>query len=71
MVEGGSHVASSFVAAGLADEIWLLRGPDAIGADGISALDALPLSAITQSPGYRVRASEALERDHLTIFERT
>src|SRR5262249_36784562 len=27
MVEGGARVASSFVAAGLADEIWLLRGP--------------------------------------------
>ena len=27
MVEGGARVASSFVAAGLVDEIWLLRGP--------------------------------------------
>jgi diaminohydroxyphosphoribosylaminopyrimidine deaminase/5-amino-6-(5-phosphoribosylamino)uracil reductase len=71
MVEGGSRVASSFVAADLADEIWLLRGVDTIGADGIPALDALPLSAITQSPGYRVRASETLEKDHLTIFERS
>ena len=47
MVEGGARVASSFVAAGLVDEIWLLRGRDAIGADGVAALDALPLSAIT------------------------
>jgi diaminohydroxyphosphoribosylaminopyrimidine deaminase/5-amino-6-(5-phosphoribosylamino)uracil reductase len=71
MVEGGSRVASSFVAADLADEIWLLRGPHEIGADGIAALDALPLSAIVQSPRYRVRASETLDKDHLTIFERT
>jgi diaminohydroxyphosphoribosylaminopyrimidine deaminase/5-amino-6-(5-phosphoribosylamino)uracil reductase len=70
LVEGGSRVASSFVAAGLADEVWLLRGPDPVGADGIAALDALPLSAITQSPGLRVRASESLERDTLTIYER-
>jgi diaminohydroxyphosphoribosylaminopyrimidine deaminase / 5-amino-6-(5-phosphoribosylamino)uracil reductase len=70
LVEGGSRVASSFVAAGLADEIWLLRGPGEIGADGIAALDALPLSAITQSPGWRVRASEALDNDTLTIYER-
>ena len=27
MVEGGARVASSFVAAGLVDEVWLLRGP--------------------------------------------
>src|SRR5262249_47965906 len=70
MVEGGARVAASFVAAGLADEIWLLRGPAAVGADGVPALDALPLAAITQSPSFRVRASEALDKDTLTIYER-
>ena len=50
LVEGGARVASSFVADGLADEVWLLRGPEPIGNDGIAALDALPLTAITQSP---------------------
>jgi diaminohydroxyphosphoribosylaminopyrimidine deaminase/5-amino-6-(5-phosphoribosylamino)uracil reductase len=70
LVEGGSRVASSLVAAGLVDEIWLLRGPGTVGADGIPALDALPLSVITQSPGFRVRASEKLGKDVLTIFER-
>ncbi len=69
MVEGGSRVASSFVAAGLVDEIWLLRGPNAIGADGIAALDALPLTAITQSPAWRVRASETLDRDTVAVYE--
>ena len=61
MVEGGARVASSFVAAGLVDEIWLLRGREAIGADGVAALDALPLGAITQSPAFKVRASETLD----------
>src|SRR3984885_11619803 len=70
LVEGGARVASSFVAAGLVDEAWLLRGPDAIGAEGVAALDALPLSAITQSPAFRVRASETLQNDTLTIYER-
>jgi len=70
MVEGGSRVASSFVAAGLVDEIWLLRGPNAIGPDGIAALDALPLAAIAQSPDFRVRASETLDKDALTVYER-
>jgi len=70
MVEGGSHVASSFVAADLVDEVWLLRGAGAVGADGVAALDALQLTAITQSPGFRVRASEALQNDTLTIYER-
>ncbi|GKQ50657.1 bifunctional diaminohydroxyphosphoribosylaminopyrimidine deaminase/5-amino-6-(5-phosphoribosylamino)uracil reductase RibD [Bradyrhizobium sp. Ce-3] len=70
MVEGGSRVANSFVAAGLVDEIWLLRGPDAIGADGVPALDAMPLDAITQSPAFRRRASEPLGKDSLNIYER-
>ena len=70
LVEGGARVASSFVRAGLADEFWLLRGPQPIGIEGIAALDALPLTAITQSPAFRVRASEKLEDDTLTIYER-
>ncbi|WP_213772599.1 bifunctional diaminohydroxyphosphoribosylaminopyrimidine deaminase/5-amino-6-(5-phosphoribosylamino)uracil reductase RibD [Bradyrhizobium sp. dw_78] len=70
LVEAGARVASSFVAAGLADEFWLLRGPRAIGADGIAALDALPLTAVTQSPAFRVRASEKLDEDTLTIYGR-
>jgi diaminohydroxyphosphoribosylaminopyrimidine deaminase/5-amino-6-(5-phosphoribosylamino)uracil reductase len=41
-----------------------------IGADGIAPLDRLPLAAVTQSPRYRVRASETLGRDTLTIYER-
>ena len=71
LVEGGARVASSFVAAGFVDEVWLLRGPDPIGAGGVAALDALPLTSITQSPNFRVRASESLQKDTLTIYERT
>jgi len=70
MVEGGARVAASFVASGLVDEVWLLRGPEPIGAEGIAALDRQPLSVITASPRWRVRASETLERDTLTIYER-
>ena len=71
MVEGGARVASSFLSAGLVDEVWLLRGPSDIGMDGISALDTQPLSVITQSPRWRARATEALDKDTLTIYERS
>ena len=71
LVEGGARVASSFVAAGVVDEFWLLRGREAIGADGVAALDAMPLSAITQSPAFRVHASESLDKDTLTVYERS
>ena len=70
LVEGGARVASSFVAAGMVDEFWLLRGEGAIGADGVAALAALPLGAITESSAYRVRASESLGPDTLTVYER-
>jgi diaminohydroxyphosphoribosylaminopyrimidine deaminase/5-amino-6-(5-phosphoribosylamino)uracil reductase len=70
MVEGGAKVAASFVAADLVDEVWLFRGASAIGDGGVPALDALPLTAITGSPVLKVRASEALENDTLTIYER-
>jgi diaminohydroxyphosphoribosylaminopyrimidine deaminase/5-amino-6-(5-phosphoribosylamino)uracil reductase len=70
LVEGGARVASSFVTAGLVDEVWLLRGPEAVGADGVAALETLPLSAITGSPAFKRRASETLEKDTLTIYER-
>ncbi len=70
LVEGGARVASSFVAAGFIDEAWLLRGAEPVGADGVAALDALPLTSITQSPSFRVRASESLQNDTLTIYER-
>jgi diaminohydroxyphosphoribosylaminopyrimidine deaminase/5-amino-6-(5-phosphoribosylamino)uracil reductase len=71
LVEGGARVASSFVAAGLVDEAWLLRGAEPVGADGVAALNALPLTSITRSPYFRVRASEGLQNDTLTIYERT
>jgi diaminohydroxyphosphoribosylaminopyrimidine deaminase/5-amino-6-(5-phosphoribosylamino)uracil reductase len=70
MVEGGARVASSFMSADMVDEIWLLRGPDAVGADGVPALDALPLNSITQSPRFRVRVTESLDKDTLTVYER-
>jgi diaminohydroxyphosphoribosylaminopyrimidine deaminase / 5-amino-6-(5-phosphoribosylamino)uracil reductase len=70
MVEGGARVASSFVTADLVDEVWLLRAPDMVGADGIPALDALPLSALTGSPALKVRASESFGNDTLMIYER-
>jgi diaminohydroxyphosphoribosylaminopyrimidine deaminase/5-amino-6-(5-phosphoribosylamino)uracil reductase len=70
LVEGGARVAASFVAADLVDEVWLLRGPDPVGADGVAALDALPLSVLTESPAFKRRASETLQNDTLTIYER-
>jgi diaminohydroxyphosphoribosylaminopyrimidine deaminase / 5-amino-6-(5-phosphoribosylamino)uracil reductase len=70
MVEGGARIASSFVAADLVDEVWLFRGANDIGENGVPALDGLPLSAITDAPVLKVRASERFGQDTLTIYGR-
>ena len=70
MVEGGAKVAASLLKQDLVDEIWLLRGPAPIGADGVPALHDLPLTAITDAPAFRLHTSVPLGPDTLTIYER-
>jgi len=45
MVEAARAWRRPFVSAGLADEIWLLRGPETIAPAAFPALDAVPLAA--------------------------
>jgi diaminohydroxyphosphoribosylaminopyrimidine deaminase/5-amino-6-(5-phosphoribosylamino)uracil reductase len=69
MVEGGPRVAGGFAAAGLVDEVALLRGEKTIGANGIEPLDGMPLNGFTGQ--LHARAREKLGPDTLEIFERT
>jgi diaminohydroxyphosphoribosylaminopyrimidine deaminase/5-amino-6-(5-phosphoribosylamino)uracil reductase len=71
MVEGGPTVAASLIAARLVDQAAIFRAPTAIGADGIDALEAMPLSALTASPRFASRGIEAVGEDSLETFERT
>jgi diaminohydroxyphosphoribosylaminopyrimidine deaminase/5-amino-6-(5-phosphoribosylamino)uracil reductase len=71
MVEGGPRVAASFVAADLVDEAAVLRSAKAIGADGIDALDRMPLSVLTGSPRLRLREIETIGEDTLETYERS
>jgi diaminohydroxyphosphoribosylaminopyrimidine deaminase / 5-amino-6-(5-phosphoribosylamino)uracil reductase len=70
MVEGGPIVAAAFLAADLVDEAALLRGPAAIGADGIDALEGMPLAVLTASPALRLRETETVDADAIETFER-
>ena len=69
MVEGGPKVAGAIAAAGLVDEVALLRGEKTIGANGIEPLDGMPLNGFTGQ--LQARGSEKLGPDTLEIFERT
>ncbi len=68
MVEGGPKVAGSMAAAGLVDELALLRGAKTIGADGIAPLEDMPLDGFTGQ--LHARGNEKLGPDTLEIFER-
>jgi diaminohydroxyphosphoribosylaminopyrimidine deaminase/5-amino-6-(5-phosphoribosylamino)uracil reductase len=70
MVEAGPIAATAFLRADLVDEATLLRSPSTLGADGIDALDGLPLSALTQSPRLKAIDSEAIGADRIEMFER-
>ena len=68
MVEGGPTVAASFVGADLVDEAVLLRADKSIGADGIDALEGMPLGALTER--LQSCGAERLGADTLEIYER-
>ncbi len=68
MVEGGPIVAGAIAAAGLVDEMVLLRGEKIIGAGGIEPLEGMPLDGLTGQ--LHACGSEKLGSDTLEIFER-
>jgi diaminohydroxyphosphoribosylaminopyrimidine deaminase / 5-amino-6-(5-phosphoribosylamino)uracil reductase len=71
MVEGGPTVAAALLAADLVDAAVLLRSPNPIGPDGIDALEAMPLTALTDSPKRRSLGVETVGADTIETFERT
>lgn len=70
MLEGGPTLAAAFLAADLIDEATLFQSPKIVGADGIDALNGLPLTALIQSPRLVNMRSEAIGADMCEIFVR-
>ena len=68
LVEGGSHVAHSFLEADLIDEIQLFQSPKFIGPQGTDAIADMPLSQLDAR--FRHSAKEMLGSDTLTVYER-
>jgi len=69
MVEGGPQVAGAIAAAGLVDELALLRGEKNIDASGIAPLEGMPLDGFTGQ--LHSRGREKLGPDTLEMFERS
>jgi diaminohydroxyphosphoribosylaminopyrimidine deaminase/5-amino-6-(5-phosphoribosylamino)uracil reductase len=70
MVESGPIVAAAFLQADLVDEAMLLRSPSSIGADGIDALEGMPLEALTGSLRLTSVGKEQVGADTIEHFLR-
>ena len=70
MVEAGPTLAAAFLSADLVDEAILLRASASIGADGIDALEGLPLETLTRSPRLALIGSDAVGVDVLEHYQR-
>jgi diaminohydroxyphosphoribosylaminopyrimidine deaminase/5-amino-6-(5-phosphoribosylamino)uracil reductase len=70
MVEAGPIVAAAMLEADLVDEAVLLRSPKPIGADGIDALEGLPLAALTSSPRLELIRTETAREDTIDFLAR-
>ncbi|MBI4273461.1 MAG: bifunctional diaminohydroxyphosphoribosylaminopyrimidine deaminase/5-amino-6-(5-phosphoribosylamino)uracil reductase RibD [Rhizobiales bacterium] len=70
MVEAGPRVSAAFLRADLVDEAVLFRGSDKIGADGLDALNGMPLTALTRSPSLKSLGVEPIGADQVELFER-
>lgn len=66
LVEGGAHIAKSFLDLGLIDEVWLFRGDVVVGKGGIPS----PVTPARLPPGFVLERSLAFGPDRLEIFRR-
>ncbi|MBT7663759.1 MAG: riboflavin biosynthesis protein RibD, partial [Rhodospirillaceae bacterium] len=53
LVEGGSAVATSLLAAGLVDRLAWFRAPGLMGGDGLPVVGSLGVEALAQMPRFR------------------
>ncbi|PWT92916.1 MAG: bifunctional diaminohydroxyphosphoribosylaminopyrimidine deaminase/5-amino-6-(5-phosphoribosylamino)uracil reductase RibD [Proteobacteria bacterium] len=71
MCEGGPIIAAALTKADLVDEAVLIRSPAEIGADGIEALEGMPLSALTKAPKLALVDTQPAGADRISMFERS
>jgi len=70
LLEGGSHLAASFVREGLVHELAWFRAPILIGGEGLSAVGALGLTDLKAATRWRPVATERIGDDVLDTYVR-
>ena len=70
LLECGGELSSSFLKAGLIDQIFWFRGPKIIGNDGISSIGNLNYKGLSQTENFVHVQNDNLGQDVLSIFEK-
>jgi diaminohydroxyphosphoribosylaminopyrimidine deaminase/5-amino-6-(5-phosphoribosylamino)uracil reductase len=69
LVEGGARLATSFLAAGLVDRLYLFSAPCLIGGDGEAGVQSLGIDRMADVRSWRLVDSRPLGSDRLSVFE--
>jgi diaminohydroxyphosphoribosylaminopyrimidine deaminase/5-amino-6-(5-phosphoribosylamino)uracil reductase len=68
LVEGGGRLAAGLLGAGLVDRLVWLHAPLLLGGDGLPAIAALGLGALTEAPGFDLVSSDTVGADLLSTY---
>lgn len=68
LVEGGAHLASALVGAGVVDRLITFQAPVILGAGALPAFVSLPSRLANATPRYRVMVRRALGADLMTTY---
>jgi len=69
LVEGGSTLATSFLAAGLVDRLYVFSAPCLIGSDGHAAIGGLDVDRMAGARRWRVVTSRLVGEDRFSVLE--
>jgi len=68
LVEGGPHVARSFLDAGLVDEVVVFRGTGTLGCKALEPFVTGGLERLTDCPDWQCNDQRRLDTDTLTVY---
>jgi diaminohydroxyphosphoribosylaminopyrimidine deaminase / 5-amino-6-(5-phosphoribosylamino)uracil reductase len=68
LVEGGGRLAAALLRVGLVDRLEWLHAPLLLGSDGVPAVAALGLGALTEAPRFDLLCSETAGVDLLSTY---
>ena len=70
LIEGGSHLAASFLKHNLIDRVAWMRAPRVIGGDGIPAVMAFGVEELEQTADFKRVAAREAGCDLIELYER-